>query len=264
MRLALVSAAGAALFAWPLLGLGSPGTAMAVAISAGGLLVLVALELMTRRLDARGVALLAAIAAIDSALRAALVTGIGGFSPMFFLILCAGYALGAEFGFLAGAASLLVSALVTAGVGPWLPYEMLAAGWVGALAGLVGRARRPWRPSWLDVALLAGVGVLTGFLYGAVMDVWDWTFFRGAPGVGFVPGLSGGALAARFATFYATTSAAYDAFRAAGSALMVVLLGRPVLSALARLRERSTLQIVEPGQPPLWISSTPSRWRGTP
>ena len=259
MRLAAVTVAGVALYAWPLLGLGSPGADVAIAVSAGGLMVLVALELMTRRLDARGVALLAALAAVDAALRAALVTGIEGFSPMFFLILCAGWALGAEFGFLTGAASLLVSAVVTAGVGPWLPYEMLAAGWVGALAGLAGRSRRHRRPGTADVVLLAIVGVVTGFLYGAVTDVWDWTLTAGAPGYGFVPGLSAGELAHRFGTFYvATASAPYDAFRAAGNAVMVAVLGLPVLSALTRLRERSTLVIVEPGAELLRLSSTPS------
>ncbi len=156
MRLAAVSAAGLALFLWPFTNLGAPGTAAAAAVSIGCVVALLAVETMSRRLDTRGLAVIAAIAAVDSALRLALVSGIGGFSPIFLLILCAGYAMGAEFGFLCGATTLLVSALVTAGVGPWLPYEMIAAGWVGAAAGLAGarparahagaaRRRRPRR-----------------------------------------------------------------------------------------------------------------------
>ena len=62
-------------------------------------MALLAVETMSRRLDTRGLAVIAAIAAVDSALRLALVSGIGGFSPIFLLILCAGYAMGAEFGF---------------------------------------------------------------------------------------------------------------------------------------------------------------------
>jgi energy-coupling factor transport system substrate-specific component len=243
VRLALVSLAGAALFAWPLTGLGAPGTAAAIAISLGAVLVLGAVETLGRRLDTRGLAVIAAIAALDSALRLALVSGIGGFSPMFFLVLCAGYAMGAEFGFLCGATSLLVSALVTAGVGPWLPYEMVAAGWVGAVAGLVGAPRRGRRPTGRDVALLAAVGVVTGFAYGAVMDTWDWTFFRGAGDFGWVPGLSAAATAGRFGRFYLATSLWYDCFRAGGNAIMVVLLARPVVSALARLRRRYALVV---------------------
>jgi energy-coupling factor transport system substrate-specific component len=243
MRLAAITAAGLALFLWPFTGLGAPGTAAAAAVSVGCVVVLLAVETMSRRLDARGLAVIAAIAAIDSALRLALVSGIGGFSPIFLLILCAGYAMGAEFGFLCGATTLLVSALVTAGVGPWLPYEMIAAGWVGAAAGLAGSSRRGGAAGRRDVVVLVVVGSVAGFGYGAVMDVWDWTFFRGAADFGYVPGLQAGAAAARFAHFYVATSLVYDSFRAAGNAVLVLIVGLPVLSALVRLRRRHTVVI---------------------
>jgi energy-coupling factor transport system substrate-specific component len=200
---------------------------------------------MSRRVDTRGLAVIAAVAAIDSALRLALVTGIGGFSPMFLLILCAGYAMGAEFGFLCGAAALLVSALVTAGVGPWLPYEMIAAGWVGAAAGIAGARRRGRMPQRRDIVILAVVGIAAGFAYGAVMDVWDWTFFRGSADFGWVPGLSAGDAATRFGRFYLATSLVYDSLRAGGNAVLVVLLGAPVVGALVRLRRRHSLVIEE-------------------
>jgi energy-coupling factor transport system substrate-specific component len=246
VRLAAISAAGAALFLWPFFGPGPPGTATAAAVSIGCVVVLLAIEIISRRLDTRGLALIAVIAAIDTALRLALVSGIGGFSPMFLLILCAGYAMGAEFGFLSGATALLVSALATAGVGPWLPYEMIAAGWVGACAGLAGAARRGHTPQRRDVVILAIVGILTGFAYGMVMDVWDWTYFRGAADFGYVPGLHAADTALRFGRFYVTTSLLYDSFRAAGNAILVVLLAAPILGALVRLRRRHTVVIEEP------------------
>jgi energy-coupling factor transport system substrate-specific component len=245
VRMAAISVAGAALFLWPFVGPGPPGTAAAAAVSVGCVVVLLAIETMSRRLDTRGLALIAAIAAIDSALRLALVSGVGGFSPMFLLILCAGYAMGAEFGFLCGATALLVSALVTAGVGPWLPYEMIAAGWVGAAAGLAGVSRRGRTPRRRDVVVLAIVGIVTGFAYGVVMDVWDWTFFRGAADFGYVPGLHATDTALRFGRFYLATSLAYDSFRAVGNAVLVALLAAPVLGALARLRRRHAVVIEE-------------------
>jgi energy-coupling factor transport system substrate-specific component len=244
-----VSLAGALLFLWPFTGLGDPGAGTAAAVGIGGLLALLAVETMSRRIDTRGLAIIAAIAAIDSALRLALVTGVGGFSPIFLLVLVAGYAMGAEFGFLCGAAALLVSALVTGGIGPWLPYEMIATGWVGAVAGLAGTHRRGRPPQRRDIVVLALVGVVTGFGYGAVMDIWDWTFFRGAADFGYVPGLGAAATAQRFGHFYLLTSLAYDSFRAAGNAILVALLGTPLLSALVRLRQRQTLVIENAAAP---------------
>ena len=64
--------------------------------------------------------------------------GVGGFGPVCFLVLCSGYIVGTSFGFLAGALSMLVSALAGGGVGPWVPFPILAVGWVGVAAGLAG------------------------------------------------------------------------------------------------------------------------------
>ncbi len=243
MRLAAISAVGVALFAWPFAGVPAPGVAAALAVALAALAAVALLETGARRLDSRGLALLVAIAAVDAALRTALVTGVGGFSPIFFLVLCAGFAMGAEFGFLAGGLSILVSALVTGGVGPWLPYQVFATGWVGALAGLAGIA---WKGpvTWAQVVALAAVGILTGYLFGAVMDVWDWTTFYGGPVLGWTPGMGAGEALHRFARFYLATSIGYDSFRAAGNALAVLLLGPPVISALRRLRGRLSLKVL--------------------
>ena len=251
MRLGLVLACGLALFAWPFLDLGLPGPAPALAVALGVAAALLLVEVGTRRLDARRLALLAAIAGIDAALRMALVTGVGGFSPVFFLVLCAGYVFGASFGFLAGALSLLVSALATGGIGPWLPYQMFAAGWVGVAAGAAGRLRRGRAFGRADVVLLAAVGVASGYAFGAAMDVWDWSFFRSSPGLGWAPGLPPQAALGRFARFYVATSPGYDTFRAAGNAVMALALGAPVLAALSRFRGRFAGEIVDaPRQPP--------------
>src|SRR2546430_17654984 len=95
---------------------------------------LLLVEVGTRQLDSRGLALLAAIAAIDTVLRLAVIEGIGGFSPIYFLVLCAGYVFGSTYGFLAGAPSILVSAMVGGGVGPWGPFPGLPLGGIGGAA----------------------------------------------------------------------------------------------------------------------------------
>lgn len=244
MRLAAVSAAGVALFTWPFFAGSQAGPGPAVVVALAAVAGLMAIETGTRRLDARALALLATVSALDAALRLALVTGVGGFSPFFFPVLCAGFALGPEFGFLAGALGLLVSALATGGLGPWVPYQVFGAGWVGMAAGWAGLLRRG-PAGWPDVLLLAAAGGVLGFLFGAAMDVWDWTaYYRGAPGYGWIPGSGPAASLAAFARFYLATSAAYDALRATGNVLLVVFLAAPVIAALRRVRARFDLEVV--------------------
>lgn len=238
MILLAISAAGLLLFVWPFVALGAPPVAAATSIAFGTVAAFTVVEGLTRRLDSRRFALLAAIAAVDAALRLVLVEGIGGFSPIFFLILVAGYVFGPSFGFLCGATSLLASAVVTGGIGPWLPYEVFACGWIGAVAGLAG-LRRSGVYGLRDVVVLGAIAVLTGFLYGALLDVWDWsTFYRNAPGFGYVSSASPGDLARRFATFYVTTSAVWDSFRAVGDLIAIVVLALPVMAAFGRMRDR--------------------------
>jgi energy-coupling factor transport system substrate-specific component len=255
MSVAIVSLAGILLFIWPFLGQGVAPEAPALAVTIGAVASIALMETGARRLDSGRLALLAALAAIDAALRLALVNGIGGFSPIFFLVLCAGYEFGASYGFLVGAFSLLVSALVTGGIGPWLPYETFAVGWVGASSGLagsvvrrLGSARRGWLPDRHDLAVLVGVAVVTGFAYGALTDIWGWVaFYRGVENIGWTPGLSAPETLAQFGRYYAVTSLTWDAFRAAGDALAVLALGAPVLMAMGRLRARLGYVIVDAG-----------------
>src|SRR5258706_6966491 len=108
--IALVSLVGVALFAWPFAGSDLPASTPAWALTLATLAGLFVVETGTRQLDARGIALLAAIAAIDTALRLSVIVGIGGFNPISFLVLCSGLVVGPPFRVLAGAVSIPVSA----------------------------------------------------------------------------------------------------------------------------------------------------------
>jgi energy-coupling factor transport system substrate-specific component len=225
----------------------------ALSVTLAAVISLALMELGARRLDSGRLALLAALAAIDAALRLAMVNGVAGFSPIFLLVLAAGYEFGPSYGFLVGSFSLLVSAVVTGGVGPWLPYETFAVGWVGLSAGVAGSvvrrirpARRSWLPSRLDIGVLVIVAVVTGFAYGALTDVYGWVaFYRGVQNVGWIPGLSPSATLAQFGRYYVLTSLAWDSARAIGDSIAVVAFGTPVLMALGRLRARLGYEIVE-------------------
>jgi energy-coupling factor transport system substrate-specific component len=242
----VVSLGGIVLFSWPFIGSGLPDSTPAWTLTIGCVVGLFLVEAGMRQLDSRAVALLAAIAAIDTALRLAVIEGIGGFSPIYFLVLCAGYVFGTSFGFLAGALSILVSALAGGGMGPWVPYQIFAVGWVGVAAGLAGQWSRGARvPDWRDVLVLAAVGGVMGWVVGALLDITVWIpAFRGNPSLGWLPGMDAATALVHFGRFYLLTSLAYDTFRAVGNVLMVIALGAPVMVALARLRVRLTFEVV--------------------
>jgi len=244
-----ITIAGLLIFIGPLfVGRAFPqSTALFSALIACSALAVVAVALQTRHLSTRLLAVLAALVALDATLRLVVVIGVLGFSPIFFLIIIGGLVMGPGFGFALGALTLVVSAVLTAGLGPWLPYQMLACGWVGMGAGYFGR----WPLARQHVWLVALYGAAAGFLYGMLLDFWEWPFLLGAGSspISWAPDLSAAALAPRFAAFYLTTSFLYDAFRAAGNLLLVGLLGGPVALALGRFRRRFLVEwAVEPAE----------------
>ena len=192
------------------------------------------------------VALLGVLVAIDAALR--LAPTFLGASPVFALILLAGATFGAAFGFQMGALTLLVSAFLTGGVGPWLPYQMLGAGWVGLTAGWLPRPASARR----RLLLLAALGGVWGLLYGALLNLSFWPFTAPGAGVeaglGWVPGLGFGETLTRYGTFYLATSLAHDLARAAGNVVLVLALGGPALRVLERYRRRFAWEPWEAGR----------------
>lgn len=199
--------------------------------------VLVAMsEDQTGASRSRIVALLGVLVAIDATLR--LVPTVLGASPVFLLIMLVGAVFGASFGFQMGALTILISALLTGGMGPWLPYQMLGAAWIGLTAGWLPRGGGERR----RLVVLAIFGAVWGLLFGALMNLWFWPF--GAPGAGeagnlyWTPGLSLSETIERYGRFYLVTSLGFDLFRAVGNVVLVLALGGPILRLLERYRRR--------------------------
>lgn len=199
------------------------------------------LEVQGQTVSAKIVAALGVLVAITSVLRflEVAIPGPAGFSPIFAPIILAGYIFGARFGFLMGTLTLLVSGLITGTIGPWLPYQMFAAGWVGLTAGWLPKFSRPR----LELAVLAGFGLLWGVLFGVIMNLYFWPFVLGDAPTSWQTGLGVGETLTRYATFYTATSLWWDLARGLGNALLIVALGRPTLRALARFRDRFGFRI---------------------
>lgn len=262
-----LTGAGLALFIGPLLlGPAFPQPVVLFsALVAVSTVVVLGVALQTRRLSTRLLAVLAALVAIDATLRLVIVIGLLGFSPIFFLVIAGGFVMGPSFGFAGGALTLLLSAVLTAGLGPWLPYQMLAAGWVGMGAGYLGRAtRRSTSP--LAVTLLCLYGGVAGFAYGLLLDLWEWPLLvaAGSSPISWAPGIGLAALLRRFGGFYLATSVAYDSFRAAGNLVLLAVLGPAVIRALDRFRRRFLLDWVKAESAPEPAPAKISADVGTP
>lgn len=236
----LVSLVGVAAFGWPLLAAPTSGLAHATdAPLLFGLLLpllmaVVLAELADGGMDAKTVAMLGVLTAVGAALRP-LGTGVAGLEPVFFLLILAGRAYGPGFGFVLGATTLLASALTTAGVGPWLPFQMLGAAWVGAGAGLLPRVR-----GRAELALLAAYGAIAGLAYGLALNLSFWPFtLGGETALSFVAGDPVLDNLRRFLTFSVATSLGFDLPRAVLTAVLVVVTGTPILRALRRAGRRA-------------------------
>jgi energy-coupling factor transport system substrate-specific component len=253
--LALVSLAGLAAFCWPLLV--DPGTGLAHGSDApllfGALLVLllavVLAEVAEGGLDVKAVAMLGVLSAVGAALRP-LGAGTAGLETVFFLLVLAGRVFGAGFGFVLGATTLAASALVTGGVGPWLPFQMLGAAWVGLGAGLLPAAR-----GRAELAMLAAYGALSGLAYGLLLNLSFWPFSVGTETqLSFVAGAPLLDNLHRFVIFTFATSLGWDLGRAVTNVVLILLAGRAVLGTLRRAARRAAfaapVTFTAPATPP--------------
>ncbi len=239
----LVSVAGLLAFCWPLVVSPSSGLAhgtdapLVFALVLPLLLAVVLAELSEGGMDVKAVAMLGVLAAVGAALRP-LGAGTAGLETVFFLLVLGGRVFGAGFGFVLGAVTLFASALVTGGVGPWLPFQMLGAAWVGWGAGLLPTAR-----GRREVALLAGYGAVAGLAYGLLLNLSFWPFATGLGGdLSFVAGAPVAENLHRFLVFGLATSLGWDIGRAVTTAALVAVTGRAVLGALRRAARRAAFE----------------------
>lgn len=232
-------------FVWPLLWPpsasmdGASQAPLLFALVLPAVIALAVAEIGSDGLDVKALALLGVLTAVGAVLRP-LGAGTAGLETIYFLIILSGRVFGPGFGFLLGNATLLASALLTAGVGPWLPYQMLAAGFVGLGAGLLPRAR-----GRLELAMLAAYGFVMGFGYGLLMDFAFWPFSLGnMTEFSFNPAASTATNLHRFLLYKLATAMGWDLGRAISNVALIVLLGPPLLKVLRRASRRAAFEQV--------------------
>lgn len=254
--LAVASVFGLLLFIWPLVVPVPAGWTHSIdaplvfAALVPILVVLVLAQFTDGGMDTRTLALLGVLSAINAALRPTLGAGTAGIESIFFLLVLSGWAFGPGFGFMLGATSMAASAMFTAGIGPWLPFQMLAAGWIGLGAGLLP-GRHQGRATIAQLATLIGYAIAAAYFFGIVMNLWFWPTLTGittpgysgaAGGLDYVPGAPWSENLGRFWIFSLLTSTAgWDTGRAISTAVALAVLGRPVLDVMHRAARRARL-----------------------
>jgi energy-coupling factor transport system substrate-specific component len=182
------------------------------------------------RPPARVLALVAALAALGAIGRVAFAA-FPNVKPTSDIVLFSGYALGGAPGFAVGAVAALVSN-VFLGQGPWTPWQMASWGVVGLGGALFGRLMRGREPSRYLLALVCG---LAGFLFGALMDMYQWTL----------------AAEHTLASYLAVsgTSFAFNVLHAGGNVVFALILGPAFIRSLGRYRRRFEVR---------WLAAAPA------
>jgi energy-coupling factor transport system substrate-specific component len=118
--------------------------------------------------SARDLTLVATLGGLAAAGRV-LFAPVPSVQPVTVIVAAAGVALGPRRGFAVGAVAALASNFVL-GQGPHTPWQMLAWGGCGLLAGLL-------RPLLRRRLAFAAFTLLLGFAFGTLLDLWLWFAF---------------------------------------------------------------------------------------
>jgi energy-coupling factor transport system substrate-specific component len=242
VTVAMASFLGFVAFLWPfVVAPGKFGASYTPPLMFGLLLLLVLAvlfaEVASGGIDAKALAMLGVLSAVNAALRP-LGAGTAGIETVFFLLVLAGRVFGAGFGFALGCTSLFASALITGGVGPWLPYQMFGAAWVGLFAGLLPRCR-----GTAEVAMLAVYGALAGYFFGFMLNLSFWPFSLDPDSsIAYQPGAPFGLQLHRYLVFDATTSLGWDTGRAVTNLICILLAGPAVLATFRRAARRANFE----------------------
>lgn len=170
---------------------------------------------------ARDLTLVATLGGLAAAGRV-LFAPVPGVQPVTVIVAAAGVALGPKRGFAVGAVAALVSNLFL-GQGPHTPWQMLAWGGCGLLAGL-GRGLLERR------LVFAGFCFALGYGFGLLMDLWHW--------YGYLPHTTGALL------LVLATGIAFNTAHAVGNFALALAAGPELRRVLERYGRRLRTEVV--------------------
>lgn len=119
-----------------------------------------------KKISTRRIVLLSIMVALCSLGRFLFIM-IPGFKPVTAIVVLTGIYFGSEAGLVTGAMAALISNIIF-GQGPWTPFQMIAWGSIGFIAG--SRRLNAFLKSRVGMVIY---GILSGIGYSLIMDVWS-------------------------------------------------------------------------------------------
>lgn len=177
-------------------------------------------EFEAAAVSSKEIALVAMLGTISAVLRVPFAA-IPNVQPCTYLIICTGYVFGPVAGFTVGAITALVSNFFL-GQGPWTLYQMIAWGLAGVSAGYLSRFS-------MNTRLLVVFGILWGYLFGWITNIWFWTAF---------------VYPLNLNTFILTqvNTIWFDTFHAIGNGIFLGILGMKTIAILQRFKRRFSVE----------------------
>ncbi len=187
-------------------------------------------------LNSRRLALLGVLSAVNAVVRL-MGAGFAGIETAFALVIVAAYVFGPRFGFALGGLSIATSALLGAGIGPWLPFQLIATGLLGFGAGLLPKTTS----KKLKLIWMTAYAVISSYLYGAILTLWTWPLFVGPnTSISFLSGGSWLENSWRFMQFELVSGGiVWDTGRAITTVTLILLTGKALMVTLERATTRA-------------------------
>lgn len=215
------------LVTWEFLGLPSPLFGIILNVLLYFFLILIGIyyRLDETTLTSKEITLIAIYSAFTAVARIPFVA-LPNVQPCSFLIFSAGIAFGPLIGFMIGANTAVISNMFL-GQGPWTIYQIIAWGLIGIVGGLFHNLRKKLFIR-RNLYLMASIGFVLGFIYGAIMNVWSWM-------------LNPPLTLLSFLVLY-TSSFFFDLAHALSNFLFILYFGERVVNILNRYHDRFFLR----------------------